>query len=220
MPDLNKERTSQLRLKTYHRRNMENSLRSFDPAWFVNREWLAYSVLWDSCFYFPCRRFDLKNKQNPFTSGGFNNWKQALATEKCFEVHKRSKSHEIAYSSWLEKRKRKTSGPEIKNSWKKLETDQVKWLNAVFHVTRFLSSNCLPFRGERQGLSGRLFLNTSSELLFCFQPELKENALRLPKNATYVSDDIQNEAISVSADLANLQIANELKNAIFFYYKW
>ena len=95
-------------------------------------------------------------------------------------------------------------------------------LKAVFHVTRFLSSNGLPFRGDkeclnvRQGLSGGLLLITFSELLFHFQPELKENALRLPKNATYVSDDIQIEAISVLADLVQLQIANEFKNAIFF----
>ena len=206
-PALNKERPSQPRLKTYPRRKIGDRLWSFDPAWFKNREWLEYSVLWDSCFCFRCRFFDLKIKQNPFTSGGFNNWKEALATEKGCEAHKRSKTHEISYSSWLEKRKRETSGREIKNSWKKLET-----------------SNGLPFRGDkkcsdvRQGLSGWLFLNTFSELLFHFQRELKENALRLPKNTTYVSDDIQNEAICVLADLVHLQIANELTNAKFFYY--
>ena len=221
-PDINKERPSQPRLKTYPRRKIGDRLRCFDPAWIENREWLEHSVHWDSCFCFPCRIFDLKNKQNPFTSGGFNNWKQALATEKVFEANKRSNTLEIPHSSWLEKRKMETSGREIKNWWEKLETDQVMWFKAVFHVTRFLSSNCLSSRGDkectevRQGLAGGLFLNTFNELLVHFQLELKEIALGLPKNTTYVSDDIQNEAISVLAALVHLQIANESENAKFF----
>ena len=46
-------------------------------------------MLWDSYFSFPSRIFDLKNKQNPFSSGRFINWKQALAAEKGFEAHKK-----------------------------------------------------------------------------------------------------------------------------------
>ena len=151
-PDINEEKPTQPRLETYSRRQFGDRLRSFDPSWFENREWLEYSVLWDSCFCFPCRIFDLKNKNYPFTSGGYSNWKQALTTEKGFEAHKRSKTHEHAYSSWLEKGKRETSGRQIENSWniKKLGDDHLKWLNAVFLVTRFLSSNGLPFRGDSE----------------------------------------------------------------------
>ena len=83
-------------------------------------------MLWDSCFCFPYRICDLKNKQNLFTSGEFNNCKRLLQPKKVLKLTNDQNTHEIAYSSWLEKRKRETSGREIKNSWKKLETNQVK----------------------------------------------------------------------------------------------
>ena len=103
-----------------------------------------------------------------------------------------------------------------------METDQLKWLKAVFFVTRYLASNGVPFRGGtecsdvRQGLSGGLFLNTFGDLLFYFQPELKEIALRLPNNVTYVSNDIQNESICVLADIVHQKIADEIKLAKFY----
>ena len=106
---------------------------------------MEYSVLWDSCFCFPCGIYDLKNKKNLFTSGGYINWKQALAIEKGFDADNRSKPHELAYSSRLDIGKREKSGRQIENSWTNLSNDHLKWLNAVFLVTNFSHLMVYPF---------------------------------------------------------------------------
>ena len=117
--DLNKERPSQPRLKTYPRRKIGDRFRSSDQSWYTNGDWLEYSILWDSRFCFPCRIFHTNNKLNPFTSGGFDNWKSALETSKGFDPHKLSQQHDFAYASWREKEKKESTGAIIANSWKK-----------------------------------------------------------------------------------------------------
>ena len=168
----------------------------------------GYSALWDCCVCFTCRVFGNASKKNYF-SKGFSDWKHAFGAGKGLGGHKASKQHEISYSIWLEKKKREDTGTIISNSWRKSSLNQLKWLEAIFLVTRHLASNGLPFRGDvecydvSRGLAGGLFLNTFSDLLFYFQPELKEIALRLPKISSYVTKDIQIESISVLAELVH-----------------
>ena len=182
----------------------------------------GYSALWDCCFCFTCRVFGNASKKSYF-SKGFSDWKHAFGAGKGLDGHKASKQHEISYSIWLEKKKREDTGTIISNSWRKSSLDQLKWLEAIFLVTRHLASNGLPFRGDigccdvSRGSAGGLFLNTFSDLLFYFQPELKEISLRLPKNSSYVTKDIQNESISVLAELVHQKVADEVKAAKFFY---
>ena len=53
-------------------------------------------------------------------------------------------------------------------------------------------------------------------MLFYFQPELKDIALRLPKNSSCFTKDIQNESISVVAELVHQKVADEVKAAKYF----
>ena len=57
-----------------------------------------------------------------------------------------------------------------------------------------------------------LFLRTFSHLLFPLDPELIEIHKRLPANAKYTSNDIQDEVIAVLASLTQEKIAEEEAN--------
>ena len=94
------------------------------------------------------------------------------------------------------------------------------WMEAVFNVVKFLSSNGLPFRGHDENtdfisgnVSGGIYLNTFSHLLFQINPELEEISKKLPNNAKYSSPDIQNEVIDVIAKLTQRKISAEVKAA-------
>ena len=66
------------------------------------------------------------------------------------------------------------------------------WMEAVFDVVKFLSSNGLPFRGHDEStdfisgdVSGGIYLNTFSDLLFQINPELEKISKKLPTNAKH-----------------------------------
>ena len=73
----------------------------------------------------------------------------------------------------------------------------------MFHSIRYLEANDLPFRGDNEDLNlegevyGGLFLNTLQHLVFQLQPELANIFKRLPRNAKYLTSDIQNEFIEI-----------------------
>ena len=64
-----------------------------------------------------------------------------------------------------------------------------------------------PFRGDNEDLnlegwvSGGLFLNTLQLLVFQLQPELANIFKTLPRNAKYLTSDIQNEFIEILANM-------------------
>ena len=67
-------------------------------------------------------------------------------------------------------------------------------MEAVFNVVKFLSSNR---RGHDENtdfisgdVSGGIYLNTFSHLLFQINPELEKILKKLPNNAKYSSPDI------------------------------
>ena len=96
-------------------------------------------------------------------------------------------------------------------------------MEAVFNVVKFLSSNGLPFRGHDENtdfisgdVSGGIYLNTFSHLLFQINPELEKISKKLPNNAKYSSPDIQSEVIDVIAKLTQRKISAEVKAAEIF----
>ena len=76
-------------------------------------------------------------------------------------------------------------------------SDNRKWVEVIFHVIRYLAADGLPVRGDDecldfdQGLSGGLFLDTLQHLVFQLQPEIADLAKKMPRNAKYLSSDIQ-----------------------------
>ena len=65
-------------------------------------------------------------------------------------------------------------------------------------------------------VSGGIYLNTFSHLLFQINPELEKISKKLPNNAKYSSPDIQNEVIDVIAKLTQRKISAEVNDAETF----
>ena len=126
-------------------------------------------------------------------------------------------------SLWEDHNKGEKSHATIQDSVASTTSDQKQWLFAVFNVTRYLSANGLPLRGDKESdtesdiKSGSgLFMHAFSQLLFPLYPKWKEIHRRLPNNAKYTFHEIQNEIISILATLVKKEIAKEIKEAELF----
>lgn len=67
-----------------------------------------------------------------------------------------------------------------------------------------------------QGLAGGLFLNIMENLVFKLRPELLDLAKKLPKNAKYLSPDIQNEIVDIMAQMVRDAHTAKIKEAEYF----
>ena len=97
--------------------------------------------------------------------------------------------------------------------------DHKIWMEAVFNVVKFSCSNGLPFRGHDENtdfISGGVYLNTFSHLLFQINPDLEKISKKLSNHAKYSSPDIQNEIIDVIAKLTQRKLSAEVKAVEIF----
>ena len=89
------------------------------------------------------------------------------------------------------------------------------------NTAKNLVANGLNFRRheqktEMQNLSGGLYLNAFSDLLFVQDPSLKGIASSLPKNAKYTSPEVQNEVIETLAKIVRENVSQECKEVELF----
>ena len=124
---------------------------------------------------------------------------------KGFEKH--ITSAHAAFLVGTIKKKRDKSGQTFHHVVSRVQNNHQKWLETTFHSIRYLAANGLPFRDDNEHLnlegevSGGLFLNTLQHLVFQLQPELANIFKRLPRNAKYLTSDIQTEFIEILANM-------------------
>ena len=216
----NKKEPHRPHLKSYPKKKQGKANRSFNPEWYRNYSWLEYFEELDACFCFPCRVLLTNSKEKVFTRTGFSDWKHALSTGKGIIGHNGSKGHENAMALWQERNLReKEKSRQIQNQVLSVTSEHKKWIFAVFNVVRFLSANGLPFRGDTEhdiDSGDGLFIRAFSQLIFNLDPNLKDIYNRLPRNAKYVSPDIQNEMISIMTKLVKSNVASKVRTAGLF----
>lgn len=189
--------------------------RSFQRGWLEKYSWLEYSISRDAAFCFACRQFALKNGNidTTFTNTGFSNWKKAL--EKCrgFHLHESSITHRNAMLSW--KDRDDTNSTVAEQLTESVLEKRRFYMTKVVQCLIFLIQNEVSLRGSwdlekhsEDGIFRNLFqfeMNHSEELRKCHS--------LMPKNATYLSPEIQNEIISILAAMVQEEIVNEMKTA-------
>lgn len=215
----NKTAPNQPRLKVYPPTLFGKKSRRFNASWYKSYTWLEYNEEIDAAFCFACRVFPSKSKhsESTFVTTGFRDWKNATDRSKGFVKHISSHGHQFAMENWLSFTQR--SSTSVTQSLMQVTDEQKKRLFAVFNVTRYLCANGLPFRGtdESEILEGDgLFLRTFSELVFPLDESWKKIHEHLPKNAKYTSPTIQNEIISVLAELVKEKIAMKVRQATLY----
>jgi Domain of unknown function (DUF4371) len=89
--------------------------RSFQPNWYVDREWLEYSIQNDACYCFFCRHFSSNklNSEDAFSTIGFSKWKKALDKASGLIRHASSQCHMIATANYLSHKQREASSSNI-----------------------------------------------------------------------------------------------------------
>ena len=210
----NKISPNQPRLDVYPATPFGKKVRRFNPDWYGKYKWLEYSIEKDAAFCFACRVFPSKHTESTFTCTDLRDWKSA--TDKCkgLSKHHSSKCHQEAMENWWNYLERNTTS--VAQSFATVTMEQKKWLFAVFNVTRFLSANSLPFRSSDDSdiLGDGLFLRAFSQLIFPLEPSWERIHQLLPGNAKYTSPTMQNELISVLAELVREKIAARVRSQI------
>ncbi|KAI6649981.1 Zinc finger MYM-type protein 1-like [Oopsacas minuta] len=168
--------------------------RSFQQDWFIRFPWLEYSPSLDTVFWYPCRQFlSHGTKENVFKNIGFKNWKSAIEKRKGLCKHADSRVHLTAMANWREKELRESSQLEI---------------------ATLVSVNELALRGnyDIDENTGHGFRNLF-EYTLTKDPKLAEIYTQIPKNAHYLSPDIQNDVIDIMSEVVREEIIFEILDA-------
>ena len=159
---LNENSPSQPCLKKFPTTMCGAALRSFNSSWYKGRPWLEYSIEKDAAYCFPCRVFGVNASSTTFSVEGFHDWKHALdgwneldnlkdtnkKKLKGFAKHVTSSWHIHNLAAWKDRECRESSGLTIESVVSKLNDDNAKWVEVIFHVIRHLAADGLPLRGR------------------------------------------------------------------------
>lgn len=108
----------------------DNENRSFQVRWYIDRDWLEYSVERDAVFCYYCRHFSqfgtpTRSQRDAFTNCGFNNWKRVLATDRGIDKHVKSQTHIISSANFFEYKSRRKSNTSVINVLEKSRAEQI-----------------------------------------------------------------------------------------------
>ena len=203
-----------------------SKIRDFKSSWFAGRDWLEFSVQANAAFCYCCRHFGASNDKTDqmFISGGYTNWKAALALGKGFSKHASSASHIQAMSVWNARKTRSKSGCKVSSMVNEQQVQKNRYyVKSVVGVLQFLCQNELPMRGhdassydsvwdssdeEPSGLFLKLFQYTLSKDI-----KLRDIAKSIPQNATYTSAMFQNEVVDLMASMVREAIVANVNTA-------
>lgn len=198
---------------------INNKVRSFNSAWYDKFKFIEYSEQKDAIYCFPCRHFEpiSGNAELTFTKLGFSNWKKV--GDKLLR-HEKSECHKLSLIKWnsfliSEQHGTVTSMISAQNRDEILRNRSA--VATAARVALVCARQDIGLRGHRETESDDKksnFVNMGNFLeiikLVKLESETAKNNLdNLPRNATYLSKDSQNELLDVSANIILKHIVNE-----------
>ena len=210
----------------YPTKKMGKQNRSFNPKWFTTHSWLEYSVERDAAFCFACRHFNAKGGKNEdvFTKDGFSDWKHAPGKSKAgiLEGHAKCLTHTLAMQSWNDYNKNKKLGKSICNHFDSTRNRQIynnrHYLKSVAETLLLTGRLEIALRGHDESessLNKGNFLEIFS-IIAKHDPIVQERIDKGPKNATYLSPDIQNSILKIMGKMIRDRISAEVRLSGFF----
>lgn len=212
-------------LKFFLRIKIGYYYRSFQEKWYDSFKWLEYSIDLDRVFCFSCRLFMHSNlnagHQDPiFSKTGFNNWHLATSL---FIKHKNSKSHMISESS-MATFLNSDSNDIALNKSKEVELSKreaqrminISIMHRLIDIALCLAKNGKSLRGHNENIdsvSKRLFLEMV-DLLKKYDSLLSEHLENGPKNASYISNRIQNDILLSIQNVIKRNISSKVNNTV------
>ncbi|XP_067126051.1 zinc finger MYM-type protein 1-like [Centruroides vittatus] len=202
----------------YYSRNLPNGEK-------INREWLVYSISKDSVYCFCCKIFG-KTVSSLSALNGFSDWQHLSLTLK---RHETSVSHSENVKSWVQLNnmlKNKTTVNQMQ--LRLLELEKKQWcdvLERIIAVIKFLSHQCLAFRGASKTLyehDNGNFLK-AIEMIASFDSVMQEHIHGIQSSKSdsshmthYLGDQIQNEVIDLLDTTIKNYILDKVRKAKYF----
>ncbi len=195
----------------------------FSSRWYERFSWLEYSTASDAVFCKSCRHFP-ELSEATFTQDGFKDWKhlsQACKKHQDSKGHLHSQTKLAAY--------RQSHQPDGRGTvFDQLMRDKVnasfvernrEHIKVVLDVVLFCAKQDIQLRGHRESeeaLNRGNFLELF-RLLSNYDTEIQTRLDQLPKNATMMSSDIQNDLLEAAASLLLRKIRSELQTPGTYY---
>lgn len=215
---------AQPRLDKYPQTLFGKKHRSFRQEWYETFPWLEYSQSADSIFCFACRHFASPNVnvEKSFTTAGYRSWKHAGGKTGAIAKHIHAAYHGDAMVAWSEYKTMKDHNTSVRqlmgDNLKTIIKENRHYIKSLGQVILVTCTQKLAQRGHREGEESDNPGNVRQilELVAVHDPIVKKRLEGGPKNAKYTCPEIQNEIISILAEMIRTEIVNEVKEAKFF----
>ena len=205
----------------------------FQREWMTKWEWLVYSPVKCGAYCKYCVLFSseyagkgLHQKVGSLVSKPFDNWKDA--TER-FREHSTSKFHQfstLAAENFLKimTSKMEDVATQLSEQRRKEKEQNRAALRVLVETVILCGEQELPLRGDKDSgplsLEKPLHKDGKFRALLRFRASydetLRKHVINSPKNATYLSPDIQNEIIEVCGKLIQQEIVNRVNQNKYF----
>jgi len=208
--------------------------RRFNPAQYQQvtcsgekqpRKWLLYSESTDSLFCFPCCIFSATTTCTSWTNfGGRKTGFRTFGNQStAINEHEQSNHHYKAVILWKNFIKQFESNQLIDNRIRKVHEQETSFwrdvLQSMIDAVLFLAKNNLAFRGssEKIGMPNCGNFLSLIELLSRYHPPLALHIERLKKGSvSYLSPQVQNEFISLTAQTVRSNIVLRIKERKYY----
>jgi len=151
---------------------------------------------------------------------GYKNWKKALDKSKGFMKHENTVAHKINVSKWHEYCIRVNENSSVSTQINESVLEKHRYyVSSIFDIVRFIVAKELPLRGYDEeshnecGIFQSLFEYTLKK-----DTRLQECYKIIPKNASYLSPEIQNEMIALMSSCVKEHTVSKVKMANIPFY--
>ena len=186
---------------------LSNRILHFQASWYKQYPWLHYSSSIKCVLCFHCvktytiKKSELSKKADPvFSSKGFSNWMNALAS---FQWHQNSKSHHHAMT--VSAQERSPIDTQLSSAWAQQQDDARHCLQNIVGSIQYLA---------RQGIALRGHETQDSNLFQLLKFKAKDDArLRtwLTRCHDYTSPQVQNEILQMLGNCIVRSIAQSIQ---------
>lgn len=204
--------------------------RSFQHQWLVRYPWLKYSEQEDGGYCLPCVMFymskNFRAQAGVLVSYALTNFKHAIDSFKKHEQKDYHKEAVVKMESFVKvmSGQQDSISVQINNAAKELVASNRKKLLSIIETIILCGRQNIPLRGHRDaGTDLELACEGHGNFWALLQFRissgdtlLREHLTTAPKNATYVSPDIQNQVIQVLGDHILHKILINVKGAKYF----
>lgn len=208
----------------FSRRILGASERNFHANWYSQFNWLEYSACLDAAFCFPCRCFAREissqrgHADQAYTKTGFRGWN--IATTK-FKSHQKTSIHISSVNILSEYLKTNPiDGILVKEKQLQISRQEEQRIanrtimKRLIDIVITLTKGDRALRGHNEkvdSIEKGLFLEIA-HLLSRYDPVIKNHLENGARNATYISNRIQNDILNSIENTMLLSIISNVQN--------